>query len=653
MIKTFNVVRISQFFCLLTCLYLPQGAQAQPSERVSNDEYVTLSLDNASILDLVRWASDVTDKSIVLHPNVEGRVTVVAGAPMSKQEAYQVFLSVLQVHGLAMMDDGSALTVVPGREAKTGPLPVTTEKSFSLDQDMVVHIVAIKNTSAQNIVGILQPLIPERGYLAAYPSTNMLLIADSSRNIKKLLNIVAQIDRSENQLDIEMIPVKYASAHEISAIINTLIPPHDNDGGNTLNIAIDERSNSILMTGDPGARDQIAKLVKRLDMPLDGNGNTQVIQVQYASVEELVPMLESVASSLQREGQDKSISDVEVSIQPQLQLNAIVITAPPSILSVVKGIVAQLDVPRSQVLVEALIVEVNQDLAAELGVEWSSQNVTDGEGVVGGFSLFPPGLAPLGVADDGNFNLGTGLSLGYLRGGGIRALVNALSGESNANILSTPTILALDNEEAEILVGSSVPFITGTEEREGDTPFQTIERQDIGVSLKVRPHVNNDNSVTIEIEQTVESIGQTAAATADIITNKREITTKVLIRDGHTLALGGLMRDEATDIESKVPLLGDIPILGAAFRSSNTVITKSNLMVFIRPTILHTTEAAASLSEERYEQFINLQEDFRKSVDPTKKIWILNDPPKLPELKRGTLPTGSYDELPLGNPINH
>jgi general secretion pathway protein D len=611
------------------------GDHSVTDSQTKSTDKITLSLDNADVTELIRWASNITDKNIILHPNVKGRVTVLAGEPMSAKEAYEVFLSVLQVHGLSIVEENGSLKVIPNVQAKQSAIPLVSEVLASSGEDTVVQVVRAKNISATHLVNLLRPLVPETGYLAAYPQTNTIILADRVNNIRKLSNIISRIDRV-GTIDIELIPLEFADAKTIITVLEKLLPKQtsgqQNQSDSSFNLAVDERSNSVLMTGDQVTRQQIRSLIKRLDQPLQGIGNTHVIRVQYANAVDLVPLLESVSGSIQKDAKTTRITNTDVSIQAHEQLNALVISAPPSLLTTIRGVVAELDVPRAQVLVEALIVEVNEDLVNNLGIEWQTNPANAGEGVVGGFTNFPGDISPLSLGDNGALNLGSGLSLGYFRNGDLRGIVNALTGEANANILSTPTIVSLDNEEAEILVGSNVPFITGSQTLDGSSdPFQTIERQDIGITLKVKPRINNNDSVTLEIEQTVESIAQSAANTADIVTNKREIKTRVLVGNDNILVLGGLIRDEVTDGENKVPLLGDIPVLGNLFKSKSTTVTKNNLMVFLHPRILHNPESLKAISQNQYNKMRGMQQQFDNEVE---RFWITADSPLLPELQQ-------------------
>ncbi len=621
---------------LLSMYHLPLGAVEAVND---GDETVTLSLQDAEIEDLVRWAGQVTNKTIIVHPNVKGRVTVLAGEPMTREEAYQVFLSVLQVHGFSVIDAGDALKVIPAQQAKENDVPLL-ETGSAGQEDMVVRIVKVTNISAVEVVNLVRPMVPQFAHLAAYPPTNAILIAASAGKIDQIARIVDRLDQV-GSIDIELLPLQFASARQVADVVSKLLPgggqPSQGAEAKGLTIAVDERSNSLLLTGDPVTRQQIKALVQRLDQPLSGDGNTQVIYLQYAKAEDLVPILESVSGSVQKGEKDQRLADVDVNIRANESLNALIITAPPSLQNAMRGVIGKLDVRRAQVLVEALIVEVNEDLANDLGVQWQSNLTPNQESVFAGFSAIPPTVSPLTFdSSTSTVTLGSGLSLGYFRGGTLRAIIQALEGETNANILSTPTILALDNEEAQILVGSSVPFITGSQKREGDNdPFQTIQRQDIGVSLKIKPRINTNNSVTLDIEQKVESIAQSTVQTADIVTNKREIKTRVLIDNDQVLVLGGLIRDEISESESKVPLLGSVPIIGRVFRSTSSTVVKKNLMVFIHPVILRDNRSSNDATRARYEQMRDNQKQFGDRVEtyfvpgplPLLPDWVDAPPP--------------------------
>ncbi|AWF81504.1 type II secretion system protein GspD [Microbulbifer sp. A4B17] len=612
-------------------------------------ERVTLSLDNADIRDLINWAADFTGKNIIVHPNVKGKVTVVAGDPMTHNEAFDVFMSVLQVNGFSLVEQGGTWKVVPDALAKQQAIPVADETTRAPAESLVVRTVRVENISASQLIAMLRPLIPQTGHLAAYADTNTLIIADRAANIDQIIRLVKQLDRA-GAIDIEVVPLMFASAKEVKQVLTDLLQSSGGKAGKEvqpLRISVDERSNSILLTGDPVTRQQIKTVIGRLDAPLDGEGNTAVVYIQYANAADLKPILEGMSGSIQNTEKDQQAANIEVSIQVNESLNALVLTAPPALLETMKGVIARLDVRRAQVLIEAIIVEVVEGTGNELGISWIAGS---GNNAVAGWNN------QLGEDENGDPNpfslpvtdlVGAGaLHLGYLSGGDIRAAINAVASESNTNILSTPTIMALDNEEAEILVGQNVPFITGEQLLSGsnDDPFTTIQREDVGTTLKVIPRVNNNNSVTLEIEQKVENVLSSATAAAegasDIVTSKREIRTKVLIDDGAILVLGGLMEDQVSETVSKVPLLGDIPGIGRLFRNTEKSVSKTNLMVFLRPRILSSQVAGYEETRKRY---MDMQQKQIFLKDRTSLIWDWHRGDVLPDMMP---PTGTYNESP-------
>ncbi len=606
---------------------------------------VSLTLDNADVRELIRWAQDVTDKTIIIHPNVKGKVTVIAGDPMTEGEAYQVFLSTLQVHGFSVVETATSIKIIPDALAKQSAIPLLSENGASAEE-MVVQIIKVENVAATQLINILRPLVPQVGHLAAYPATNSLIIADRASNIEKIARIIKEIDQTGGA-EIEMISLEFAGAKDVLEVIQKLIPSASSKVSTSLGITIaaDERSNSLLLSGDPAMRAQIRQLAQRLDQPLAGNGNTQVYFLNYATASTIAPILESMSGSVQRSDKNTQAEAEEFSIQANEELNAIVVTAPPSLQSTIKGVIATMDVRRAQVLVEALIVEVNEGSGTEVGVEWATlgnnNQVLGTAGYPGGN---PTGLLGSNPTTNPITSVARGLSLGYLNGSqGITAVINLLAGDKNANILSTPTIMALDNEEARIFVGDNVSVVTGSSQgTNNNTPFQTFERKDIGIGLTITPRINNDGSLTLAIEQEVNDISE-GATPEDTRFSKREFNTRVLVEDDQVLVLGGLIKDTITQSENKVPLLGDIPVLGHLFKSSKNVTVKNNLMLFIHPKIIRSKETSRELSLSRYKYMRENQKDFRGKVDT---LFLGQELPALPIKDRFQLeaPTTSEQE---------
>ncbi|HQQ63363.1 MAG TPA: type II secretion system secretin GspD [Pseudomonadales bacterium] len=616
-------------------------APAVVKPAVDPNQKITIAFDNADVKDVIRWAADLTTKNMIVHPGVLGKkITVVAGEPMSRQEAWQVFLSSLQVNGIAVMEGEDTVKILPEPEAKTEKIPVSDDQKKAGKEDVVVRIIKVKNLSANQLITLLKPLTPASAQFAAYPETNTLILADRSGNIDQIADIIRRIDQA-GTLDIEIIKLEFASAKDVSKILTDLVgksAPGGKDAppSQALNITADERSNSILMTGDPVLRMQLRKLIQKLDQPLAGDGNTQVVYLNYIEAKDLEPILEGVGGGGKSSGGGKDAGGgadhVEVKVQALEQTNAIVITAPPSTLNTMKGVIAKLDVRRKQVMVEALIVEVSEDASRELGIFWGSQ-AQDSNGM-GKFLGSFPGGASTGVPDFTKA-AGSGLTLGYLKNGDMRAAMRALETDANANVLSTPTVIALDNEEASILVGESVPFKTGTQNpystanviggtvggatttQSYNNAFVSINREDIGVTLKVTPRINQENILTLQIEQKVESINDSAkvggdSGASDIITNKREIKTTALVRNDQVLVLGGLMQDDAQDKDSGVPFLRKIPLLGRLFQGTSKSVTKKNLMVFIHPRILEDDQQVSDDAKEYYGLMYEKEQKFNR-----------------------------------------
>ena len=569
---------------------------------------VTLNLKDADIQSFIETVAEITGRNFVVDPRVKAKVTVVSARPMDRDEIYQVFLSVLQVHGFATVQVGEVVKILPDVNAKQGPGNVTTTQNKGRGDELVTRVIRVENVAAAQMVPILRPLVPQQGHLAAYPDSNVLVISDRAANIKRLEKIIHRIDRPDVQ-EIEVVPLEHASATEVVRIISTLQGPAGQAGqvpGRPV-LAADERSNSILLSGDNAARVRMRGLIAHLDTPLDGGGNTQVIFLQYAKAEELAPILQGISqfeSTAEGGGGPAGNGRSDVDIQADEGNNALIVTASPAKFDSIRRVVKKLDIRRAQVLVEAIIAEVSTDLSRELGAE--AFLVPTGDDAGPAISSVNSGNL-LGVLQN-PFSIGQGLSLGGADLNGNTQwgfLLRALEGDAATNILSTPTLVTLDNEEAEIVVAQNVPFVTGQFTNTGsgsDTsvnPFQTIERQDVGLTLKITPQINEGSSVKLDIEQESSSLSGSSVA-SDIITNERRIQTSVLVDDGEILILGGLTEDNNRDAVTKTPLLGDIPLLGHLFRSTTTSKVQQNLMVFIHPVILRDAESAILATDTKY-----------------------------------------------------
>jgi len=602
-------------------------------------ETVTLNLKDADIGALISTVAEVTHRNFVVDPRVKGKVTVISSRPMDSDEVYQVFLSILKVHGFAAIPSGAVTKIVPDVNAKQDNIPTATDRNTGRGDEMVTRVVEVKNVAAAQLVPILRPLIPQQGHLAAYPATNVLVISDRAANVERLVTIIRRIDQVSDS-EIEVIPLQHASAAEVVRVLNSLErapgagkAPRGGGEGQAVLVA-DERTNSVLLGGDRSDRLRLRVIISHLDTPLDAGGNTTVVYLNYAEAKDLVPVLTGVGKKIEGETQGKiSAPKGEFDIQADEAMNALVITAPPDVMRTIKRVITELDVRRAQVLVDAIIAEVSMNTARELGVQWVFSGLNSGNGVSPGglinFTNTGNNIADVinsavDVANGGTIPTPAG---NVLLGGGkfdkndnfnYLAVINMLASDSNTNILSTPTLVTLDNEEAEIIIGQNVPFVTGSFTSTGagndaTNPFQTIQRQDVGLTLKLKPQINEGDALKLNIEQEVSSIAPSVAGASDIITNKRSIKTSVMVGDGNVVVLGGLIEKQTGESVQKVPLLGDLPGIGALFRSKAGNVTKTNLMVFIHPVILRDSAVAEQSTSSKYNYFRALQ--FKEGKD--------------------------------------
>ncbi|MES9831485.1 MAG: type II secretion system secretin GspD [Candidatus Thiodiazotropha sp. DIVDIV] len=635
-----SLPRIARITLLLFSTFLLNITFVLPSHA----EQITLNLNNADIEALIKTVSESTGKNFVIDPRVKGKVTVISAHPMDKQEFYEVFLSILEVHGFSTIPSGDVIKIVPDVKAKQGGIPTLSANGAFPGDQIVTRIIQVKNVTSAQLVPILRPLIPQEGHLAAYPDTNVLIISDRRRNVDRLMRIIEQIDQVSNS-SIEVVTLEHASAAEVVRILESLSPKAAKGASRSATkLVADERTNSVLISGDPTERLRSRVIIEHLDTPFDNEGNSQVVYLKYANAVDLVSVLTGVSENIDdtSKGTGKAAKgkpSLPINIQADEASNALIITAPPGIFQSLQAIIRKLDIRRAQVLVEAVIAEVSYDKAKSLGVQWVVDGTPDGTGPVGVINLGSPTITDVynSFAAGAGVALGPGTSIGLGRFDSDRvnfaALIQALESDTTSNILSTPSLTTLDNQEAEIVIGQNVPFITGSYSSTGGTsnsvnPFQTVQREDVGLTLKVKPQINEGNSIQLEIEQEISSINASASTgTSDIVTNKRTIKTVVMVEDGATIVLGGLIQEDLQQTEEKVPLLGDIPLLGALFRANKTTKVKRNLMVFLRPVVLRDAAVSTQIASDKYNYFraqqlkmkqqgVNLMDDEETPVMP-------------------------------------
>jgi len=633
----------------------------QPAQAAKEEQRLTLNFSDTDIKAVIHAVARLTGKNFIIDPRVKGKVTVITHQQLTPDEVYQVFLSLLKVHGFAAVPGRNAIKIIPDVNAKQDAIKTVTRAHARDGDELITEVIQIQHVNAAQLVPILRPLIPQRGHLAAYPQSNVLIISDSAANAARLTQIIERIDQAVNQ-ELEVLTLRHAIASEIVRIIKQLQPAGGKDKRGYTVVA-DDRTNSILLGGDKQQRLRLRAIITHMDIPLDIAGNTHVIYLRYAKAKDLVPVLTGVSKSIGKgSGGKKGAVREQINIQADESANALVINAPAGVVRSLRSVIAQLDIRRAQVLIEAVLAEVSYEKSSELGVQWAADGSNGGTktGPVGilNFSNFGPGL--LGLLDQPpSIGDGFSLGLGRLKSGSSQfaLLLRTLAGDASTNILSTPSLVMLDNEEASIVVGQNVPFITGQYANTGGgttptNPFQTIQREDVGLTLKIKPQINEGDAVRLDIEQEVSSLASSSVG-ADLITNTRKIKTSVMVDDGQILVLGGLIEDSLRENEQKVPGLGNIPLLGWLFKYKRTTKVKTNLMAFIHPVILKDAATQTRYTGEKYNYIRKAQLLDRgegSSLLANKEIPVMKEFAAIPPLPpRYQPPHGatSADEPPL------
>jgi len=628
-----NLFRLITAVIVFSVLCFPKAVLAQ--------EQITLNFKDADITAVVNTVADLTGETFIIDPRVKGMVNVVSSQPLSKDEVLGVFLSILEVHGFTTVTVGKAIKIVPNTQIRNTPQRVVDQVSSNRDE-VITHVLPLQYVSAQELVPILRPLMDNNGHLAAYPGSNSLIFSDNASNIQRMLAIVQRVDKNTEQ-EIEVIPLQYALGSEIVRLLDKLWPQTSGDATNRISVGVDERSNSILISGSSGKRLEIRALISHLDTPVDSGGSTQVIYLRYANAENVARILTGLSNSTNTAtgAGGTGTSGENSNIQADMESNALVITAPAARFKSLRAVIQKLDMPRAQVHIEAIIAEVSFSTAQELGVEWFL------DGSLGTAKTYP--IGGTNFAEDGGtlgsiigdvaegvvptFGSGLNLGVGGTTSGGIRfgALLRALASDGSTNILSTPSLTTLDNQEAEIIVGQNVPFRTGSYTTDGGggqvNPFQTVQREDVGITLKVKPQINEGDAITMTIEQETSSVNEASSSVGDLITNKRSIKTTVMVANDDMIVLGGLIDEDVQESQSRVPLLGSIPWLGRLFRYDKTTKTKRTLLVFIHATIINNPAQGHLISQSKYTYLQDMQNQLNNAQSPA------DNPEIKPELK--------------------
>lgn len=646
------------------------------------------NFNGVDIRTLIQQVSNETGKNFIVDPRVQGVVTVISNEPLSQSEAYEVFLSILSVHGYSAIETGSAVKIVPIDRAPESGVPVITKKLQS--DNVVIKVVELKYVSSPNVQKSLLKLVPKTSFIASIDETNHIVIADTAANIQSLEKIIEEIDKPE-VMKVDIVPIFHASATDLTDTLNNLVQGKKiaRSTSKPIEITADERTNSLLIAGGtPDSRAYVADLIRQLDEPTNNQHNSEVIYLKYAQARNMAPIVATFLEEAMQSAQQASLrqlaqagpmqraavgggqlqdtqsraptnhlralksSDEDYRAQGSLfgmnenqpqsgvvnqyvqwdeSTNSLIVKAPPNLMRAVKGIIDKLDIRRPQVLIEVIIAEINVDRATELGVEWNtspSAQIDFGtrflgdDGITGGFD--PGSIA----------QLGTGISVGIFRHGNLRVLAKALASDVASNILSTPSLVTLDNQVALIKVGELVPFAIGQTNNAdaGGQPFTSFDREEVGLSLTIKPQITSSGAIKLEIENILSNvIPGTAAQNAgnNPRTAERTIVTNVMIDNGKVLVLGGLIQDSWQEQVSEVPLVGKIPVIGELFKSTDKQLVKRNLMVFIKPIILRDEVEGIEVSNKRYENMRMHQRRSYSSLDhPLVDEAIIMDPLK-------------------------
>ncbi len=609
------------------------------------DDSVSLSFVNADIASVVKAVGGHTGKTFIIDPRVTGTVNIISQTPVSKDIAYQILLSTLRVSGFAAIEERGVVKIVPEGDAKTSGTVLDRGTQVAGDR-IVTQVFTLQNESASQLAQVLRPLVAPNNFIGAYPGSNVLVIVDYASNVNRIAKIISSID-VPTSADLQLIKLQYASAVDVANLLKGLMPETNVNAANPgtppkLSLGVEPRTNSLIIRADtPQLVARIKTLIAGLDIPTAAGGNIHVVYLRNAeavkvadtlrgllagataSSASVAPTAAAASATTPNTSTGAASSPVASSIQAYASTNSLVIVAPDHVYNSLRTVIEKLDARRAQVYVEALVVEVSASVASEFGIQWQDLSGINrgGAQIIGGTNFGGVGSNIIGAA--GNISgINAGLNIGIVRGKinipgvgevlNLGALARALEAGQKGNVLSTPNILTLDNEEGKITVGQNVPFLTGsfTQTSTGATnPFQTVERKDIGLTLKVTPQVAEGGAVKLKAFLEVSSVVPTSSAvkSVDLITNKRAIENTVLVDDGQIVVIGGLISDDTKNNDSKVPLLGDIPFIGNLFKTQSKSRDKTNLMVFLRPYVLRDGKAANQLTGDRYEYIRNEQ----------------------------------------------
>ncbi|HEY1900081.1 MAG TPA: type II secretion system secretin GspD [Steroidobacteraceae bacterium] len=636
----------------------PLPGSAPASRR--DDARYTLNFRNADLGEIAEAVAAATHKTFIIDTRVRAQVTVLSSTPVNAETFYQIFLSILQVHSyIAVPGAAGTIKIIPDANQRFYPGTEDLQDHVSPTSDQTItQVIPVKNVSATQLVTVLRALVPTTGQVNAYSQANMIIITDHASNVARIMKIIARIDQV-GDADVEVVPMQNASATEVVRVLTSLYQgaqAQQEPGVQPLKLVADERSNSVLISGEPAARLRAKVLIAHMDTPQQNGGDTQVRYLHYADSDKLAAKLKEqltgVAAAAAGAGGAAGGTTPTAQETKNSQIwsdptnNALVITAPPKVMRQINAIVDQLDIRHPQVLVEAIIVDVDLTKSSELGVNWATWGENNGTTIPGATFLTPVGGASLvdlanAISNPTSISSalenGTTVALGRVAQSGISfaAMLRALRSDTSTNVIATPSALTTDNQEATLKAVEEVPFVTGQYTNTGTSggavsPFQTIQNEEVGTILKVTPQINEGDAIVLKIDIESSSVLPSASTAVNPTTSKREISTNVLIEDGGIIVIGGLISNEYDHTETRVPFLGSIPILGELFKDHSATQTKSNLMVFIRPQIMHDATEMSTETNSKY----NFIREEQRAVSQGERGEI----PLLPGVKPPLLP---------------
>ncbi|MBA0167139.1 MULTISPECIES: type II secretion system secretin GspD [Pectobacterium] len=604
------------------------------------------SFKGTDIQEFINTVSKNLNKTVIIDPSVSGTITVRSYDMMNEEQYYQFFLSVLDVYGFTVIPmDNNVLKIIRSKDAKSTSMPLATDDQPGIGDEVVTRVVPVNNVAARDLAPLLRQLNDNAGAgsVVHYEPSNVLLMTGRAGVIKRLMTIVERVDKTGDR-NVTSIPLSYASSTEVVKMVNELNKMDEKSalpGMLTANVVADERTNSVLVRGEPNSRQRVIDMIKQLDRQQAVQGNTKVIYLKYAKAADLVEVLTGVGDSIQTDQQNALPAlRKDISIKAHEQTNSLIVNAAPDIMRDLEQVIAQLDIRRPQVLVEAIIAEVQDADGMNLGVQWANKNAGTTQFTNTGLPITTMIAGADQYRRDGTLNTAASSALSSFNGiaagfyqGNWSMLMTALSSNSKNDILATPSIVTLDNMEATFNVGQEVPVLAGSQTTSGDNVFQTVERKTVGIKLKVKPQINEGDSVLLEIEQEVSSVADAASSSSTNLGatfNTRTVNNAVLVSSGETVVVGGLLDKSTNESASKVPLLGDIPVLGHLFRSNSQETKKRNLMLFIRPSIIRDRSQYQSASASKYRSF-SAEEDKQRDVGNGESGLLNNDLLRLPE----------------------